>query len=574
MTVARFKPKTRDELNAKLAKSRDLSECGTWDTSLITDMSFLIDSMQVHSNPHFEGLKEWDMSNVTTMRGMFDACEFLTTIDCSSWDVTNVVDMRDMFKECKRLTHVTGLNEWVLTSVTKMQRMFDGCIAFNQPLQNWNLTPPRHVAGLFRGCLRLQLINFPLMNPWWLLLSGIYPQMTIKNRVATTGTPLFLSITAFEERVLFWQSLVPSDMEHWFSTNTPPARFIDNPAVFHSRVHNVVLFLTDRSVDTLTCQKECRIVTSKQWRPLAAASLLDDSTIRTCLDATEADEEAAFQTFMSTQSLVRDGNVIVAALTHGAYLNCTDTTAQCGRTSNSALGTRVSLPLFTIPDGKSLMILSVATPSAVEWNAPSLIKMGIMRHIKERVSSDASCGFGASDGFSLNGSPVEFMKEIQDKCTTEKRCWKEQLETGFRSDPYFLQNKTKQNELQEARRFIQTYREPRVLYFKAGDNCPDKTFFIGGKTHNTLVEITPHGANKAVNPPKGNQLTLGQLCALLFSHGRQNIFLIDWSCSVLFDLNNQCLPTPTQNLIGAMCIANRMGGGGYRPKHTSYDAMH
>ena len=79
-----------------------------WDTSLITDMSYLFcaNSYVVsvgYTDRYAEGGEDfnedicgWDTSSVTTMRMMFlEAASF--NQDVSGWDIANVVDAREMF---------------------------------------------------------------------------------------------------------------------------------------------------------------------------------------------------------------------------------------------------------------------------------------------------------------------------------------------------------------------------------------------------------------------------------------------------------------------------------------------
>jgi surface protein len=50
-------------------------------------------------NSKFNGdISNWDVSNVTNMRGMFGLSKF--NCDISSWDVSKVFAMDDMFEEC------------------------------------------------------------------------------------------------------------------------------------------------------------------------------------------------------------------------------------------------------------------------------------------------------------------------------------------------------------------------------------------------------------------------------------------------------------------------------------------
>lgn len=54
-------------------------------------------------------ISEWDVSNVTNTRGMFNgATNFIS--DISKWDVSNVTNMAYMFADAKRI--VQDISNW------------------------------------------------------------------------------------------------------------------------------------------------------------------------------------------------------------------------------------------------------------------------------------------------------------------------------------------------------------------------------------------------------------------------------------------------------------------------------
>ena len=69
------------------------------------------------------------MSNVTTMRGMFQHTTSLTTIDVSSFDTSKVTDMSYMFacgggNESCKLTKIKGIEKFDTSSLTTTRMMF------------------------------------------------------------------------------------------------------------------------------------------------------------------------------------------------------------------------------------------------------------------------------------------------------------------------------------------------------------------------------------------------------------------------------------------------------------------
>ncbi len=108
------------------------------DTSLITDMSgvFAGDLYNGHPAPRsdFSGIENWDVSNVTDMERMFYDCVDLN-IDISSWNVSKVKYMGYMFTSCEKFNQ--DLSLWDISNVIDMGSMFSYCESFKQSLESW-----------------------------------------------------------------------------------------------------------------------------------------------------------------------------------------------------------------------------------------------------------------------------------------------------------------------------------------------------------------------------------------------------------------------------------------------------
>ena len=110
-------------------------------TSLITDMSNMFTEV-----PDFnQKIGTWDVSNVTTMYGMFDGAGF--NQDISNWDVSSVTNMGSMFSYAG-FNH--DISNWDVSSVTNMSYMFDGA-GFNHDISNWDVSSVTNMNGIFAG---------------------------------------------------------------------------------------------------------------------------------------------------------------------------------------------------------------------------------------------------------------------------------------------------------------------------------------------------------------------------------------------------------------------------------------
>ena len=65
----------------------------------------------------FNGIEDWNTSNVVDMSGMFSGCKYFNS-DISKWDTSN---------------------DWNVSNVEDMGRMFVNAKSFNQPLDKWKL---------------------------------------------------------------------------------------------------------------------------------------------------------------------------------------------------------------------------------------------------------------------------------------------------------------------------------------------------------------------------------------------------------------------------------------------------
>ena len=109
-------------------------------------------------------LKSFKTKNVTDMGFMFAACEALTSIDLRNFDTQNVTDMSWMFKDCSALTSL-DLKNFNTQNVTNMGSMFDGCWELTSlDLKNLNTQNVTDMRRMFIGCSGLIFLNLSHFN--------------------------------------------------------------------------------------------------------------------------------------------------------------------------------------------------------------------------------------------------------------------------------------------------------------------------------------------------------------------------------------------------------------------------
>ena len=101
-----------------------------------------------------KGLENWDVSNVTNMRYMFNNCRNFNS-DLSNWDVSNVEDMTCMFYNCKKLNF--DLSKWDISNINDMQSMFIYCEQLKQDFSTWNIDQNKvDCYTMFKGCNKMK----------------------------------------------------------------------------------------------------------------------------------------------------------------------------------------------------------------------------------------------------------------------------------------------------------------------------------------------------------------------------------------------------------------------------------
>lgn len=143
----KYHPKTKIELR-KLILDEEI-ELSEIDTSKITDMSHLFEptlSSGEQARFFFEGIEDWDVSNVTDMSYMFCYARNFNA-DISRWNVSKVKNMRGMFQFASSFNQ--DISMWNVSNVENMASMFYDAGAFNQNLDAWDTSKVKTMRFMF-----------------------------------------------------------------------------------------------------------------------------------------------------------------------------------------------------------------------------------------------------------------------------------------------------------------------------------------------------------------------------------------------------------------------------------------
>ena len=141
-------------------------------------------------------MNDWNMSNVTNMREMFQSATNFTQ-NISNWDTSGVTAMAGMFYNATAFNQDIG--NWNTSSVDCTHEMFRGAISFNQPIGNWNTSSRTCMYSMFRDAISFNQD----LNNWDV------------SRV-TSMSGLFYNATAFNQNISNWNTSSVTTMREMF----------------------------------------------------------------------------------------------------------------------------------------------------------------------------------------------------------------------------------------------------------------------------------------------------------------------------------------------------------------------
>ena len=141
----------------------ELTEVRTMVTSEHTDLSYMFESC---TNLISVNTQDWDVSNVTTMAGMFSQTYGmpLTSLDFSNWDTSNVTNFSNMFSYMQsgylRKIDLSSFNTSNATEPYSMSGIFNWCYNLQElDIRNFTVSSGDCIVGMFEGCDSLYILR-------------------------------------------------------------------------------------------------------------------------------------------------------------------------------------------------------------------------------------------------------------------------------------------------------------------------------------------------------------------------------------------------------------------------------
>ena len=128
-----------------------------FDTSNVTDMSFMFNLC--HKLKEIKGINKFNTNKVKAMNSMFQQCNELGYLDLSNFNTSNVTNMEYMFNNCHKLREIKGINKFNTNKVIDMNTMFQECNELEYlDLSNFdtsNVTKMNHMFKICHLCLAI-----------------------------------------------------------------------------------------------------------------------------------------------------------------------------------------------------------------------------------------------------------------------------------------------------------------------------------------------------------------------------------------------------------------------------------
>ena len=118
----------------------NINALDTPDLSMVTDMSYMFEGCNMNDD-----IENWDVSNINNMERLFASNQTFNQ-PLNSWDVSSVNNMEGMFVSTN---FNQPLNNWDVSNVTNMSFTFYNSHFFNQPLNNWDISSVTKLEGMF-----------------------------------------------------------------------------------------------------------------------------------------------------------------------------------------------------------------------------------------------------------------------------------------------------------------------------------------------------------------------------------------------------------------------------------------
>ena len=153
-----------------------------------------------------------DLSALTSMKDMFRAAIAFDS-PINHWDVSNVTDMSGMFAFASNFNQ--PLDNWNVSNVTDMEAMFLYAASFNQPLNNWDVGSVMYMQHMFAETQFNQPLNLWQVDSVKSMLSMFFGNSAFNQPIGNWNVGNVTDMNA----VFFGASSFAQDISSWDVSN-------------------------------------------------------------------------------------------------------------------------------------------------------------------------------------------------------------------------------------------------------------------------------------------------------------------------------------------------------------------
>ncbi len=162
-------------------------------------------------------IEAWGDIAWTSMQNAFYGCANLTYNATDAPDLTSapVASLAQMFRECVNFDGNATIQDWDVSTIGSMRFAFFGALAFNQPLNNWDVSNVTDMFGLFGSHLNTVTATFNNGEP-----AGQSTNPLLWNTGNVTDMSfMFLNNADFNQDISSWNVSQVTDMTFMFAVH-------------------------------------------------------------------------------------------------------------------------------------------------------------------------------------------------------------------------------------------------------------------------------------------------------------------------------------------------------------------
>ena len=176
LDLSKWKTDSLKDLEYAFYQCQDMTSLNVsdWDVSQATTLDGTFN--ELFNLVDFQGIENWDASNVESMINTFCGLHSMTSLDLSGWNVSKVTNFYQVFKGCYSLESL-NVSTWSTSSARHVNFAFSGCQRLTElDLSAWNMAAAISADDMFAGCGNLSTVTVGDNFRW--LENGYLPVQT------------------------------------------------------------------------------------------------------------------------------------------------------------------------------------------------------------------------------------------------------------------------------------------------------------------------------------------------------------------------------------------------------------